>query len=78
MTTVDLKNILIHKIAAINDESFLNAIKTIIDSKSESTIYNTSAEQKAKIKEGLEQIENGEYFTNEQVESEINKWLKDK
>jgi len=78
MTTIELKNILIHKIAAINDVSFLNAIKTIVDTKSETTIYRTSAEQRSKIEEGLKQIENGEYYTNEQVESEINKWLKEK
>lgn len=78
MTTVELKNILIHRIAGINDKSFLEAIKTIIDTKSEKTIYNTSPEQKLKIKEGREQIANGEYFTNEQVELEINKWLKEK
>lgn len=78
MTTIELKNILIHKISAINDEIFLNAIKTIIDTKSESTIYRTSEEQKQKIFEGINQVEKGEYFTNEQVESEINQWLKEK
>jgi hypothetical protein len=31
MTTVELKNILIHKISGINDISFLNAIKTIVE-----------------------------------------------
>ena len=78
MTTIELKNILIHKIAAINDESFLNAIKTIVDSKSETIIYKTSEEQKAQIQEGIAQIENGEYYTNDQVESEIDQWLKEK
>lgn len=78
MTTVELKNILIHRIAGINDKSFLNAIKTIVDTKSESTIYKTTPEQRLRIKEGREQIAKGEYFTNEQVELEIDKWLKEK
>ncbi len=78
MNTVDLKNILIHKIAGINDKSFLTAIKTIIESKSESTVYKTSSEQHEKIIEGQEQISNGEYFTNEQVDIEINKWAEEK
>ena len=78
MNTVDLKNILIHKIAGINDKSFLTAIKTIIESKSEATIYRTSSEQREKIIEGQEQISNGEYFTNDQVDLEINQWLKEK
>jgi len=33
MSAVELKHILIHKISAINDVSFLKAIQTIIDSK---------------------------------------------
>ena len=78
MTTIELKNILFHKIAAINDISFLNAIKTLVDTKSETIIYKTTAEQRAKIEIGIDQIKNGNYYTNEQVESEMNKWLKEK
>ena len=78
MTTVELKRILIHKIAAINDETILSAIKTIVDKKSDATIYETTDEQKTQIKKGLDQIENGDYFTNEEVESEFTKWLKEK
>jgi len=51
------------------------ATTKIIDTKTESTIYKTSAEQKEKIAEGINQIESGEYFADEQIESEINKWL---
>ena len=78
MTTVELKNILIHQIAGINDKSFLNAIKIIIETKSESTIYKTTSEQQNRIKEGREQIAKGEFFTNDQVETEIDKWLSEK
>ncbi len=78
MSTIELKNLLIHKIALINDESLLNAIRTIIDAKTETTIYATSKEQKQKIKKGIQQIKGGKYFTNEQVESEINKSLEEK
>lgn len=75
MTTVELKRILMHRIAGINDKSFLKAIKTIIETKSESTVYKTTSEQRKKIKEGRAQIEKGDYFTNEQVEKEIDQWL---
>lgn len=78
MTTVELKDILIHKISAIDDKSFLSAIKTIIDAKTDSLIYQTTAEQKSIIQEGLGQIERGEYLQNDQVEEEISKWLKEK
>jgi len=78
MTTIELKHILIHKIAAINDKSFLAAMNTIIDTKSEKLIYKTTPEQRQQIKEGQEQFARGEYFSNDQVEAEINKWLSEK
>jgi predicted transcriptional regulator len=78
MTTVELKNILMHRIAGIEDKSFLVAIKTIIETKTKSTIYKTTPEQRKRIKEGRAQIAKGEYFTNDQVEMEIDKWLSEK
>jgi hypothetical protein len=78
MTTIELKNFLIYRIAGINDKNFLNAIKTIVESKTESAVYQTTAEQKERIKEGRKQISSKQYFTNEQVELEVDKWLKEK
>ena len=78
MTTFELKDILFHKISAINDKSFLSALKTIIDTKSETIIFKTSPEQRQSIKEGQDQIARGEFLTNDQVEMEIDKWLKEK
>jgi predicted transcriptional regulator len=78
MTTIELKEILHHKIAAINDKSFLSAMNTIIDSKSEKLIYKTTPEQRQAIKEGQDQLARGESFTNDQVEAEIDKWLSEK
>jgi predicted transcriptional regulator len=78
MTTIELKNILIHKIAAINDKSFLAAMNTIIDTKSEKLIYRTTPEQRQRIKEGQEQLAKGESLSNDQVEAEIDKWLSEK
>jgi hypothetical protein len=78
MTTIELKDIIFHKIAAIDDKSFLSAIKTIIDTKSETIIYKLSPEQRKRIKRSQDQIARGEYLTNEQVEIGIDKWLKEK
>ena len=78
MTTLELKKVLMHRIAEINDKSFLSAINTIIETKSNSTIYKTTPEQRKRIMEGKAQIENGEFFTNEQVEKEIDQWLNEK
>ena len=78
MKTIELKDILIHKIAAINDKSFLAAMNTIIDTKSEKLIYRTTPEQRQWIKEGQKQLARGESLSNDQVEAEIDKWLSEK
>jgi hypothetical protein len=78
MTTIELKDILIHKIAAINDKSFLDAMNTIVDTKSEKLIYKTTPEQRQRIKKGQEQFLSGETISNDQVEAEIDKWLREK
>jgi predicted transcriptional regulator len=77
MTTVDLKNILIHRIAGINDKSVLTAINSMIDSSSKSIVYKTTPEQRKDIEEGSSQIAKGNYFSNDQVETEIDQWLKE-
>jgi predicted transcriptional regulator len=78
MTTIELKDILIHKIAAINDKSFLAAMNTIVDSKSETQTYKTTPEQRQRINEGLEQFARGESISNDQVEANIDKWLSER
>ena len=78
MTTIELKDILIHKIAAINDKSFLAAMNTIIDTKSEKLIYRTTPEQRQRIKEGQEQLARKESLSNDQVEADIDKWLSER
>lgn len=40
-------------------------------------IYKTTPEQRQSIKEGREQIARGEFFTDEEVKMEMDKWLKE-
>ena len=49
MTTFELKKDLLHRISEINDESALSAIKTFIETTSESKINITTAEQRNEI-----------------------------
>lgn len=70
----ELQAILYSKILSVTDEHQLSDLINAID-QSNSTIYYTSDEQKAIIKEGQEQIAKGNFFTNEQVEKEIDEWL---
>lgn len=71
MNTVELRHMINEKISLIDDESFLVAIKTIIDSKVSSITYKLSNFQKERISEGREQLKNGQVISNDNLQSEI-------
>ncbi len=76
MTTNQLKKLLISKIDDTNDDELLKAVYKILDFNS--TAGGTlilSNEQKTSIKEGLEQIEEGNVISDEELEKEIDEWL---
>lgn len=75
MSTIELKNILIHRISEISDVSFLEAIKTILDSKSESNTLPLTLEQRDEISASKKEIEQGLYIENADMENEIGEWL---
>lgn len=79
MTILEEKrNKVIKNIQNTNDEFLLDFISEITELDSENLIYNTSNEQKLSINEGREQIYNGELYSNEKVEMEIDQWLQEK
>jgi len=75
MTMMELKNILVHRISEINDVRFLEAIKTILDEKAEDTIQKLTKEQKREIRESQRDIKNGLFFSNDDLDNEIQGWL---
>ena len=77
MTAVEIKNILIHKISAINDVSFLKAIQTIVDSKVDNEIPVLSDSQRNEIIESKKEIAEGLFLEHDALENEIRVWLKE-
>jgi hypothetical protein len=77
MSTLELKSILIKRISEIDDDSFLEAIMTILDSKIDSTVYNLTQQQKDAIIESKRQVANGEVFSNDQVNEEFQEWIRE-
>jgi hypothetical protein len=75
MTTIELKNILIHRIAEINDISFLKAIKTILDSKTNKEILTLTDSQRDEIIASKKEIGQGLYVDHEALDKEITGWL---
>ncbi len=74
MTAIELKQFLFHRIAEINDESFLNALKTIIETKSQSQKISLLSQQRNEIIESKNDIENGLFCNETQVDIEFKKW----
>jgi hypothetical protein len=75
MTTIELKKVLIHRISEINDISYLKAIKTILDSKTETEILSLTAEQRFEIMESKKEIENGQFIEQELLDKKVTSWL---
>ena len=78
MTTFQLKNALIQRISEIEDISFPEAIKTILDAKSESKIINLTPELTNEIMASKKEIEQGLFIENDLFEKEIKEWLNEK
>ena len=78
MNTIELRHVINERISLIDDESFLVAIKTIIDSKVSSSIYKLSNFQKERISLGREQLKKGQVISNDDLQSEIDQWLSTK
>ena len=75
MTTIELKKALIHRITEINDVSFLQAIKTILDSKTETEVIALTQDQRDEIIESKKEIKSGLYIEGEALNKEVLTWL---
>ena len=75
MTTIQLKKVLIRQIADIEDISFLNALKTILESKTKSNIICLTNEQKEEIIRSKTEIDKGKYSEQLELNKEFEKWL---
>ena len=75
MTAIELKTILINRISEINDVSFLKALKTILDSKTETGIIQLTQSQLDDIIASKKEIDQGLIIENDVLEKEVKQWL---
>ena len=76
MSTLELKEILKSKIDNTNDEQFLSEVYAILNSGNQS-IINLTLNQKKSIENGQKDYLDGNYFSNDQVNEEMEQWLKE-
>ncbi|MCX6326329.1 MAG: hypothetical protein NT144_06725 [Bacteroidia bacterium] len=75
MTAIQLKTLLIHRISEINDVSFLKALKTILDTKTDTGVIQLTQEQLDDIIASKKEIEQGLFIENSVLEKEVKQWL---
>ena len=78
MSTIELRHVITEYLTHIDDASFLNALKTIIESKVSEGTYKLSDLQKKRIDAGREQVKKGQTISNESLTNEIDQWLSTK
>jgi hypothetical protein len=78
MSTIELKHHIIQNLSLIDDDSFLMAIKTIVDSKVNDAVYTLSDFQKQRILLGREQLKSGQTISDDLLQKEIEQWLNTK
>jgi hypothetical protein len=78
MSTVELRQAIIEYLTQIEDVSFLNAIKTMIETKASEEIYQLSDDQVQRVEEGRAQLKQGKTISNESLKLEIDQWLSTK
>ena len=78
MSTIELRDRIIEKLSLIDDDSFLNAFKTIIESKVNEGVYTLSDFQKKRIESARDQLKKGQSISNDTLQKEIDQWLNTK
>lgn len=75
MRAIELKKMLITRIAEIDDVSLLKAIKTILDAKAQVKTLSLTPEQRMEIAESKMDIERGLHTDQAELDKEFDKWL---
>ena len=75
MSTAELKLDLISQIAGLTDKVKLRELMELLKFQTEESLYITSKEEKTVIAEARQEVAEGKFFTNEEVQKEIKEWL---
>ena len=75
MNTILLKQELIHKISRIEDNDFLNAIKTILDYKIKDTFIELTPDQEKELLFASIEGKKGNVISQSEMDQKVEKWL---
>lgn len=76
MNTIEIKQKIFEEIEKTNNKNLLVEIYRFLNDENESDyIYKLNMNQKSAIEEGRQQIKNGEFLKNDEVDVDVEKWL---
>ncbi|SHE99598.1 hypothetical protein [Chryseobacterium takakiae] len=76
MSTAELKIDLINQITLIKDKARLKELLQLLKFQEDQSVYITTDEDKSAVFEARREIEYGKISSDEDVQKEINEWLK--
>jgi len=78
MSTAELKEKLIAQINDTDNDELLSEISTMlyVESKSANGVYQMSEAEREAVEDGLNQIRNGQWISDEEANREIEEWLR--
>lgn len=76
MTTIALKKYLVSKINLLEDDSVLDKIKKLVEKNEK--VYVLSDYQIKLVNEAKEQIANGDYISEQEMDKKVEAWQKRK
>jgi len=69
---------LIKRISAIENKEFLKSIENFLNDYQEPPVYKTTDSEKKAIFQGVNEIQNGNYFSQEEIDAKDLQWLSEK
>ena len=78
MSTTELKEKLIEQINDTDNDELLSEISTMlyVESKSVNGIYQMSEAEREAVEDGLNQIRNGQWISDEEANRQVEEWLR--
>ncbi|MCE4566263.1 hypothetical protein INQ51_18220 [Maribellus sp. CM-23] len=75
MSTLEIRHNIVEQLLRIEDESFLSAIKTILENKTTEDKRQLNDYQKERIKVAREQLRLNGTISHYELQKEVGKWL---
>ena len=76
MKTVEIRKKLIAEINISNNDNLLEEIYNFLTRDNDGDLYKLNEDQKNAIAEARQQVKDGHFFTNDQVNESTEEWLK--